>query len=233
MTGRMQYELAAIGDTAVEILWQGLPDQSLINANVAAVRLLEQRPVEGVVAAVPGFASLTIHYDPLVWDSWEEIHRRVRIALSELELTMTSPSRIVELPVCYGETYALDLEAVVALTGLTSREIIRRHSEPEYVVQMLGFMPGFPYLAGLATELQVPRKERPRLSVPAGSVAIAGNQSGVYPVVSPGGWQIIGRTPLRLFDPHSASPSLLQTGDRVRFRQVSPEEYLEIERTAG
>jgi len=232
VTGPIQYEIAALGDTAVEILWQALPEQLLINANVAAVRLFEQQTVEGVVAAVPGFASLTIHYDPLVWDSWEEIHCRVRRALSQLEPTMMSPSRIVELPVCYGESYALDLEAVVALTGLTSREIIRRHCDAEYVVRMLGFMPGFPYLAGLPPELQVPRKERPRLNVPAGSVAIAGNQAGVYPVVSPGGWQIIGRTPMRLFDPLAASPSLLQAGDRVRFRQVSPNEYLEIERTA-
>jgi inhibitor of KinA len=97
---------------------------------------------------------------------------------------------------------------------------------------MLGFMPGFPYLAGLPTELQVPRKDRPRLNAPAGSVAIAGDQAGIYPVVSPGGWQIIGRTPVRLFNPHFANPSLLQPGDRVRFRQVSADEYLEIERAA-
>lgn len=231
MAGRIQFELAPLGDTAVEVLWQGLDDQSLINANVAAVRLFQRQSCEGVIAAVPGFLSLTIHYDPMVWNSWEEIYRRARNTLSELEST-TMESRIVELPVCYSENYALDLEAVVALTGLTSREIVRRHSNAEYVVRMLGFMPGFPYLAGLPIELQVPRKDRPRLNVPAGSVAIAGNQAGIYPVMSPGGWQIIGRTPVRLFNPHAAKPSLLQPGDCVRFRQVSAEEYLEIERAA-
>jgi inhibitor of KinA len=231
VAGRIQFELAPLGDTAVEVLWQELDDQALINANVAAVRLFQRQTCEGVIAAVPGFLSLTIHYDPMVWNSWEEIHRRVRSALSELELT-TLESRIVELPVCYDENYALDLEAVVALTGLTSREVVRRHCGAEYVVRMLGFMPGFPYLAGLPTELQVPRKDRPRLNVPAGSVAVAGNQAGIYPVVSPGGWQIIGRTPVRLFNPHFANPSLLQPGDRVRFRQVSADEYLEIERAA-
>ena len=230
--GRIQFELAPLGDTAVEVFWQGLDDHALISANVAAVRWIEQRPCEGLIAAVPGFHSLTIHYDPLVWNSWEEIHRRARGALSEVEAT-TLESRIVELPVCYGDSYALDLEAVVALTGLTGREVVRRHSGTEYIVRMIGFMPGFPYLAGLPTELQVPRKDRPRLSVPAGSVAIAGNQAGIYPVQSPGGWQIIGRTPVRMFHPNSTSPSLLQPGDRVRFRQVSPEEYLEIERAAG
>jgi inhibitor of KinA len=210
-----------------------LPEQSLVNANVAAVRLFGTATHRGLGRGRPRLCFADYHYDPLVWDSWEEIHRRVRSVLSVLEPRLNLPSRIVELPVCYGEAYALDLEAVVALTGLTSREIIRRHSEAEYVVRMLGFMPGFPYLAGLPTELQVPRKERPRLNVPAGSVAIAGNQAGVYPVVSPGGWQVIGRTPVRLFDPQSASPSLLQAGDRVRFRQVSPSEYLEIERATG
>jgi inhibitor of KinA len=231
VAGRIQFELAPLGDTAVEVRWQGLDDQALISANVAAVRLFEQRPCEGVIAVVPGFLSLTIHYDPLVWNGWEEIHRRASGALSELEAT-TLESRIVELPVCYSDNYALDLEAVVASTGLTSREVIRRHSGAEYIVRMLGFMPGFPYLAGLPTELQVPRKDRPRLNAPAGSVAIAGDQAGIYPVVSPGGWQIIGRTPVRLFNPHATNPSLLRPGDRVRFRQVSAEEYLEIERAA-
>lgn len=231
MAGRIQFELAPLGDTAVEVLWQGLDDQALINANVAAVRLFQPETCEGVIAAVPGFLSLTIHYDPMVWNSWEEIHRRARRTLSEIEST-TLEGRTVELPVCYSEDYSLDLEAVAALTGLTGREVVRRHSGAEYVVRMLGFMPGFPYLAGLPKELQVPRKDRPRLNVPAGSVAIAGNQAGIYPVVSPGGWQVIGRTPVRLFNPHTANPSLLQPGDRVRFRQISVEKYLELEGAA-
>lgn len=233
MVGRMQYELAPLGDTAVEILWQGLADQSLISANVAAARRFEEQPVEGLIAAVPGFSSLTIHFDPLVWDSWEEIHRRLRAALLGLELEASAAGRVVELPVCYCEAFALDLEAVGESTGLTGGEIVRLHSEADYVVRMIGFMPGFPYLAGLPAALQVPRKERPRLEVPAGSVAIAGNQAGIYPVSSPGGWQVIGRTPIGLFDPRAANPAMLQAGDRVRFRPVSLDEYLAIERAAG
>lgn len=232
MAGQLRFELIPLGDTAVEVQWLELPEKALINVNSAAVRLFEQKQQPGVIAAVPGFVSLTIHYDPLAWNSWEDLHRGLRNALSVIDPETHLQGQTVEVPVCYAENCALDLEAVIAFSGLTSLEIIRRHCEAEYTVRMLGFMPGFPYLSGLPEELQVPRMERPRLSVPAGSVAIAGNQAGIYPVASPGGWQILGRTPLQLFDPQRESPALLRPGDRVRFRQISPAEYLEIERAA-
>ncbi len=133
--------------------------------------------------------------------------------------------RLVEIPVCYGSEYGPDLEDVAALHELTSAEVIRRHSAPPYRVQFLGFLPGFAYLSGLPPGLETPRRDTPRLSVPAGAVGIGGAQTGVYPLESPGGWQIIGRTPLILFDLNREPPALLRAGDRVRFVPISEETY--------
>jgi inhibitor of KinA len=139
---------------------------------------------------------------------------------------LTPPDRIpIEIPVCYAADLALDLEEVARHTQLTHEEVIRRHSATEYRVQCVGFTPGFPFLSGLAAELSTPRRASPRSKVPAGSVAIGGAQTGIYPLQSPGGWNIIGRTPLPLFDIRRDPPVLLQAGDRVRFRPISREEF--------
>jgi inhibitor of KinA len=131
----------------------------------------------------------------------------------------------VELPVCYGGEFGPDLEEVAARCGLSAAEVMARHSTAEYRVYMLGFSPGFPYLGGLDPAIAAPRRETPRLRVPAGSVGIAGMQTGIYPQESPGGWQIIGRTPGRLFRPDRAEPCLLGPGDRLRFVPVGPEAF--------
>src|SRR5262249_55828790 len=130
-------------------------------------------------------------------------------------------SRTIDIPVCYGGECGPDLEDVARHTGLAPAEVIARHSAVTYLVYFLGFSPGFPYLGGLAPELATPRLSAPRKRVPAGSVAIGGRQTGVYPVESPGGWRIIGRTDLRLFDPNAEPPALLRTGDSVRFVSVN------------
>ncbi|MBX6395501.1 MAG: 5-oxoprolinase subunit PxpB, partial [Alicyclobacillaceae bacterium] len=133
--------------------------------------------------------------------------------------------RLVEIPVCYGGEFGPDLAYVADYHGLTPERVIEIHSSTEYRVYMIGFAPGFPYLGGLSPELATPRKTSPRLTIPAGSVGIAGNQTGVYSVSTPGGWQIIGRTPLVLFRPDLHPPSLLKAGDRVRFYPISREEF--------
>ena len=129
------------------------------------------------------------------------------------------------LPVCYGGEFGLDLETVGAAHGLTGTEVVALHSSVEYLVSAIGFIPGFPYLRGLPEQLHTPRRKTPRTRVPAGSVAIGGAQTGIYPFEIPGGWSLIGCTPWRLFNPYSQAPSFLQVGDRVRFKPITPEEY--------
>ncbi len=131
----------------------------------------------------------------------------------------------IEIPVCYGGEFGPDLDAVAAHTALDAGDVIARHLQAEYRVAMLGFMPGFPYLLGLDPALHAPRRASPRTRVPAGSVAIGGAQTGIYPRELPGGWQLIGRTPLRLFDPARAQPALLRPGQRVRFRLIDAGEF--------
>ena len=136
-----------------------------------------------------------------------------------------APARIVEIPVCYGGEYGPDIGDVAARAGLGEGAVAARHAAASYRVAMLGFSPGFPFLLGLPPELACPRRDTPRASVPAGSVGIAGAQTGVYPLESPGGWRIIGRTPLALFDVLREPPALLQPGDRVRFVAISSDEF--------
>jgi KipI family sensor histidine kinase inhibitor len=172
--------------------------------------------VRGVTNVHPAYASILIDFDPR-----SIRHRGVERAAAELFAQAASAPlpepRTVEIPVAYGGVYGPDLEAVAALTGYTPDEVAALHSGAEYLVYFLGFSPGFPYLGGLPESIATPRLETPRKRVPAGSVAIGGRQTGVYPMASPGGWRIIGRTPLRLFTPNGDPPVLLRMGDRVRF----------------
>jgi inhibitor of KinA len=135
----------------------------------------------------------------------------------------------VEIPVCYGGAFGPDLEDVARHNGLTPEEVVRIHSGTEYFTYMLGFLPGFPYLGGMSERIATPRKQTPRLRVPAGSVGIAGSQTGIYPLESPGGWQLIGRTPLALFRPEDDPPVLVKPGDRVRFHPISEREFRRLE----
>jgi inhibitor of KinA len=174
------------------------------------------RSVSGVTNVHPAYASILIDFDPLATR-----HSAVERAAAELfAQAVAAPlpePRLVEIPVAYGGEYGPDLEAVAAFAGHTPDEVVAIHSSAEYLVYFLGFSPGFPYLGGMPESIAAPRLETPRRRVPAGSVAIGGRQTGVYPMASPGGWRIIGRTPLRLFEPAADPPVLLQMGDHVRF----------------
>ena len=172
--------------------------------------------VRGVTNVHPAYASILIDFDPR-----KIRHRDIERAAAELFAQAASAPlpepRTVEIPVAYGGADGPDLDAVAALTGHTPDEVVAIHSGAEYLVYFLGFSPGFPYLGGMPESIAAPRLETPRRRVPAGSVAIGGQQTGVYPIASPGGWRIIGRTPLRLFDPDADPPVLLRMGDHVRF----------------
>ena len=194
---------------------------------VAATRLRSRLPELECVSA---YASLLLRFDPSTWvgDDGEHPHQRlqavVSAALCDLD-QLTVASRELVIPVCYGGEYGPDLDEVAACCGLDADAVIGRHTACEYRVAMLGFAPGFPYLLGLDPQLAVPRRTDPRQRVAAGSVAIGGSQTGIYPEVLPGGWQLIGRTPLCLFDVTASDPSLLAAGDRVRFRAIDEETF--------
>jgi inhibitor of KinA len=148
-----------------------------------------------------------------------------QILTQDLALNADSAPTLVEIPVCYGGQFGPDLEEVARRAGLPAAEVIQLHAQAEYVVAMIGFAPGFPYLAGMNEQLAAPRKTQPRAQVPAGSVGIAGRQTGIYSLPTPGGWQLIGRTPRRLFHPMWENPSLLRAGDQVLFVPISSAEF--------
>ena len=194
-----------------------------VNATVHALaRAVVQRLGAGVLEVVPSYASLLVIFDPLRL-SRERLKARVAAIAREVEgIRAVPPRRVVELPVCYGGELGPDLEDVARAVALSPAEVIARHSAPVYRVYLLGFTPGFPYLGGMDPRLACPRLPSPRVRVPAGSVALAGPQTGVYSVESPGGWRLLGRTPLRLFDPDPGArrPFLLAPGDGLRFVPV-------------
>jgi inhibitor of KinA len=212
----MPFPVAPLGDSAV-LITVGTAIDEPTNARVRSVtdRIATLRP-EGFIEAVPAYASVAVHYDASTvrYDDFVDSLTRV------LAADITAPargSRTIEIPVVYGGEHGPDLDDVARATGLPPDEIVRRHAGAEYLVYMIGFLPGFAYLGGLPSELATPRRSSPRTHVPAGSVGIGGSQTGVYPMVSPGGWNLIGWTPLQLFDPERERASLLAAGDRVRF----------------
>lgn len=168
-----------------------------------------------VQEALPGMNNLTLMFDPARIDA-AELEMQVLAVWPQLAAAAIE-GRTIEIPVAYGGEHGPDLADVAAHTGFTPAEVVRRHAAGEYVVYLLGFLPGFAFMGGLPPELATPRRAEPRVAVPARSVGIGGAQTGVYPLVSPGGWQLIGRTPLQMFDPAAAEPTLLRPGDRVRF----------------
>jgi len=212
-----------VGDSALAVEFGDKIDEE-INLQVRALaQVLAEEEIQGLGETVITYRSLLVHYDPWQWN-YADLSSIVRERIKKTRHLPTVDSRLVEIPTLYGGVFGPDLETVAKYNALTVEEVIQFHSGVEYPVYMLGFTPGFPYLGGVPAAIATPRLETPRASVPAGSVGIAGQQTGIYPIESPGGWQIIGRTPLRLFDPHRIPPTLLAPGDRVRFVPIAPEE---------
>lgn len=180
---------------------------------------LRRRSIPGIKDLIPSYRSLLIQYDPLRL-SLEELENILDEHLPGLERRVPPLRNIIEIPVCYGGSFGPDLEGVADTHGLTPEEVIDLHSAVTYQVYMIGFTPGFPFLGGLDPRLHTPRKKTPREKVPAGSVGLADQQTGIYSLDSPGGWRLIGRTPVRLFDLSREKPLFLEAGDRVRFRPI-------------
>ncbi len=212
----MTAAIRCAGDRILVVeLGDGISPQ--INARVRTFcRAFEARRVPGIVELVPTYRCVAVHYRP------EAIARRtleaeMLAAAQEAGESVPPPGRLVEIPVIYDGP---DLDFVAAHARLSAEEVVRIHSAAEYLVYMLGFTPGFPYLGGMDERIAAPRLEKPRVRIPVGSVGIAGAQTGVYPIESPGGWRVIGRTPVKLYDPGCEVPFLLDAGDRVRFVPV-------------
>ncbi|MBC6990138.1 5-oxoprolinase subunit PxpB [Hymenobacter sp. BT491] len=224
--------LAPVGDSGLVVQFGDaieLPTHLRVQAFSACLR---EHPFPGLIEYVPAFASVTVYYDPWVlsqagrYNPYEEVTRFIHDLLRQAELRKEKlRSKVVEIPVWYGGKFGPDLEFVADYAQLSVKQVISLHTHGEYLVYMIGFAPGFPYIGGLNEKIAVPRKDKPRTKVPAGSVGIGGLQTGVYPIQTPGGWQLIGRTPLQLFNPQAASPSLLQAGDRVRFVAITEKEF--------
>ena len=216
------------GDSAIAVEFGREIDLN-INNQVAAMRTvieaaIDEGKLKGIVELVPTYGSLLVVYDQLAV-GYAGLIEQLKILAEGLEGVEIPDREVVEIPVVYGGEYGPDLGIVAQLNSLSEDEVIKRHSEAEYPIYMLGCVAGFPYLGGMDKSIAAPRKQTPRLKIPAGSVGIAGQQTGIYSVESPGGWQIIGRTPLKLYDADGEKPILLRAGQSIRFKPITEAEY--------
>lgn len=220
-------KLEPLGDCAVLATLGEKIEAGALGRVLGLARAIETQKARGVVEVVPAYSTVTVYYDPLEFsEPGDHAYQHVcRVIEAAAGATTSVQGRLVEIPVCYGGDLGPDLARVAEHTGLGPETVVERHAGARYLVHAIGFAPGFPYLGGLPPELATPRRESPRIRVQAGSVGIAGLQTGVYPIASPGGWQIIGRTPLSLFGADRQPPSLLAPGDTVQFRAISREEF--------
>ncbi|HZZ21046.1 MAG TPA: 5-oxoprolinase subunit PxpB [Opitutaceae bacterium] len=224
-------KLEPLGDSAaVATLGSGI-DEGTMAAVLEFTQTVLGAAKPGIIDVVPAYATVTVFYDPLHFpsgsaDSFDAVSRFLQSCSSRpTNAPFHSDSRITELPVYYGGDHGPDMAVVAEHCGMSAEDVAALHASGDYLVYAIGFTPGFPYLGGLPKALQTPRRDTPRARVPAGSVGIGGVQTGVYSVESPGGWQIIGRTPVRLFRPLERQAALLRPGDKVRFRPISKAEF--------
>jgi inhibitor of KinA len=226
------YQLFPLGDSAVTVDFGNTIDESINRQVIALFEAFRNNPLPGMIEALPAYSSLTIYYDvptlrkkisagTLVFD-WisEQLQQRLQQPLP----TNEKKSPLVQIPVCYDPEFGIDLINFAAKKNMSPEEVIHIHSEKEYRVYMLGFLPGFSYMGLVDERIDMPRKPQP-ITVAPGSVGIAGRQTGIYPLASPGGWHIIGRTPLTLFDAGKNEPTLLQAGDRIQFVPITKNEF--------
>lgn len=220
----MKPSIEPLGDCAAIVAWRSLDNSAALQQVQHAMECCHCNGIHGIVAVAPAFRSLTVYYD-CVKLTWPNLEKWISDCLAPVPFNAGTNVHQLEIPVCYDPEFALDLTTVAEAHALNSGDVIRLHSNANYVVQMIGFSPGFPYLAGLPASLHTPRRASPRMQVPKGSVAIGGEQAGIYSCNTPGGWNIIGRTPVQLFDPQRDPPCLLRTGDAIRFVPIDRQQF--------
>jgi len=223
----MKPKFKPVGDSAIQVEFEQkiAPE---INAQVTGFAdLIKNAKIEGIIDMIPAFCTLLINYDARII-TYETLSARLD-SLTELEIKgKARVAKVYEIPVLYGGEYGPDLVNIANHAGLSSDEVIDIHSGVDYLIYMLGFMPGFPYLGGLNPKIHTPRLDNPRLKIPSGSVGIGGEQTGIYPLESPGGWQLLGRTPILTYDPIRSEPILFDAGDYIRFIPITEQVYEEI-----
>lgn len=222
-----EFKILPFGDAAVTVEFGDTISEVLNDRVQQLYAALKGQRIRGIRDLVPTYRSLTVQYDPVVL-SYGKLSRILKKAASVKADAGRTERFVYEIPVCYGGEYGPDLAFTAEHAGLTEDEVIRRHSERTYRIYMLGFLPGFPYLGGLDESLETPRLKTPRLKIPEGSVGIAGLQTGIYPMESPGGWQLIGRTPVKVYDAAKEQPVFYRAGDFLRFVPITEREYESI-----
>jgi inhibitor of KinA len=228
-------QVERLGDTALLVVVGEDAGDATARRVRALAHTLRARRLPGVTDIVPSYRTVAVHYDRAILgpDACEAVRAWIDAGARAEGPKVSVQRREVEVPVCYATEFAPDLAEVAAHCGLSAEEVVRLHSGGRYEVRAVGFMPGFAYLAGLSEQIATPRRATPRTRVPGGSVGIAGMQTGVYPLESPGGWQLIGRTPLRMFQPNAKRVSLLEVGDVVRFIAVTAGEFAALSKEGG
>jgi inhibitor of KinA len=232
-------EIVPLGDSAlilrVRNRFEDAPEETLDKV-LRAFESLRTAAIPGVIELAPAYTSVAVFFDPIkiakaietpdkVFDWLATRIRSVVAGIADPGRRTRAKSQTIEIPVCYDSEFALDIDDVARRANISRDEVIHLHSTTEYRVACIGFVPGFPFLTGLAKKLATPRRVTPRKEIPPGSVGIGGAQTGIYPLRSPGGWNLIGRTPLRLFDPEENPPALFRVGERVRFRKITAKEF--------
>ena len=233
MIAHNHYTITPLGDSALIINYENIIDQDINKQVLQLFQKLKIQTLTGIKDIVPAYSSLTIHYDVAAVKqrtahsetAFDIFHKQIKNILAENSESSIMASRTIKIPICYSEKYALDIHEISKEKKLPVNEIIRLHTGKKYRVYMIGFLPGFAYMGEIDEQIAMPRKQQPRINVEAGSVGIAGMQTGVYPLNSPGGWQIIGRTPIQLFNKENTDPVLLQPGDEIEFYSITEDEF--------
>jgi len=227
----LDFSIRKAGEKGLVVDFGNLIDPGVNGCVHRLARVIAENLPDDVIEVIPTYRSLMVYFDPLQI-SRESLSDKIRLYLDNTAGSSSQGDRatVVSIPVCYGAEFGPDLDFVAGHNKLSIQEVIDIHTSKPYLVYMLGFTPGFPYLGGMSERIAAPRLAQPRVAIPAGSVGIAGSQTGIYPIESPGGWQLIGRTPLRVFNPGSADPFLFAAGNFLRFRAIDATAFEDIRR---
>jgi inhibitor of KinA len=224
----VEFSIQPLGDTGIIIQFGTEISEAIYQQIRQYVYWLEQSCIEGIVEWVPAYTTLAVFYRPNII-SYDELSQKLLKIGEKIESMPVPDPIVIEIPTLYGKEAGPDIQFVAETNGLSEEEVVKIHSSSDYLIYMIGFVPGFPYLGGMDKRIAAPRKKTPRSRIPAGSIGIAGEQTGIYPLETPGGWQIIGRTPVKLYDPQKQDPILLKAGDYIRFVPITEREYEKIE----
>ncbi len=230
------YRIFPLGDCAITVDFGNCIDETINKEVIARFNQLQQQPLPGMIETVPAYSSLSVYYDimklkkkvPPQQTVYEWMRQQLEERLQQPVQQNQIKERLLHIPVCYDEEFAGDIQHLASTKNISVDEVIQIHTAKQYKVYMLGFMPGFAYMGELDEKIAMARKPQP-VKIAAGSVGIAGKQTGIYPLASPGGWQIIGKTPLKLFDVEMEEPTLLRAGDRVQFYSITTNDFFEIQ----